>query len=68
LFLAVVNQAISDVLESGKEKEAERRLLSKDFDLLDRLFAFPARTSRIAIGKDRTQAATAGVKRGINEL
>jgi hypothetical protein len=31
LFLAVVNQAISDVWESGKEaKEAERWLLSKD--------------------------------------
>jgi hypothetical protein len=43
LFLAVVNQAISDVLENGKEaKEAERWLLSKDFDALDRLFAGPA--------------------------
>ena len=31
LFLAVVNQAISDVLENGKEaKEAEQWLLSKD--------------------------------------
>jgi len=40
LFLAVVNQAISDVLENGKEaKEAERWLLSKDFDTLHRLFA-----------------------------
>jgi hypothetical protein len=39
LFLAVVNQAISDVLENGKQaKEAERWLLSKDFDALDRLF------------------------------
>ena len=38
LFLAVVNQAISDVLENGKEaKEAERWLLSKDFDVLNRL-------------------------------
>jgi hypothetical protein len=38
LFLAVVNQAISDVLENGKEaKEAERWLLSKDFDALNRL-------------------------------
>jgi hypothetical protein len=38
LFLAVVNQAISDVLDNGKEaKEAERWLLSKDFDTLDRL-------------------------------
>jgi hypothetical protein len=40
LFLAVVNQAISDVLDNGKEaKEAERWLLSKDFATLDRLFA-----------------------------
>jgi len=44
LFLAVVNQAISDVLENGKQaKEAERWLLSKDFDALDRLFAFAAK-------------------------
>ena len=44
LFLAVVNQAISDVLENGKQaKEAERWLLSKDFDALDKLFAFPAK-------------------------
>lgn len=47
LFLAVVNQAISDVLENGKEaKEAERWLLSKDFYTLDRLFACPARSTR----------------------
>jgi hypothetical protein len=40
LFLAVVNQAIADVLENGKEaREAERWLLSKDFDTLDRLCA-----------------------------
>ena len=69
LFLAVVNQAISDFLENEKEaKDAERWLLSKDFDVLDRLFAFPAKTGRIAIAtkprgsvlgaKDRTQAAT----------
>ena len=68
LFLAVVHQAISDVLENGKEaKEAERWLLSNDFDILDRLFVLPAKASRIAIGtkpgrsdvraKDRTQAA-----------
>ena len=39
LFLAVVNQAISDVLENGKEaKEAEGWLLSNDFDVLNRLF------------------------------
>lgn len=44
LFLAVVNQAISDVLENGeKAKEAERWLLSKDFDTLYRLFACPAK-------------------------
>ena len=44
LFLAVVNQAISDVLEDRKEaKDAERWLLSTDFDTLDRLFACPAR-------------------------
>jgi hypothetical protein len=43
LFLAVVNQAISDVLENAKDaKEAERWLLSKEFDALDRLFACPA--------------------------
>jgi hypothetical protein len=42
LFLAVVNQAVSDVLENGKEaKEAERWLLSHDFDALDRIFAAP---------------------------
>ena len=47
LFLAVVNQAISDVLENGKEaKEAERWLLSKDFDALDRLFAGPVKWNR----------------------
>ena len=40
LILAVVNQAISDVLENGKEaKEAEQWLLSADFDALDSLFA-----------------------------
>jgi len=44
LFLAVVNQAISDVLENGKEaKEAERWLLSKDFDAVNRLFVCPAK-------------------------
>jgi hypothetical protein len=44
LFLAVVNQAVSDVLENGKEaQEAARWLLSKDFDALDRLFACPAK-------------------------
>lgn len=40
LLLAVVNQAISDVLENGKKaKEAEQWLLSADFDALDALFA-----------------------------
>ena len=40
LFLAVVNQAISDVLENGKEaKEAERWLLNDDFGALDRVSA-----------------------------
>jgi len=39
LFLAVVNQAIFDVLENGKEaKEAEQWLLSRDFDRFEKLF------------------------------
>ena len=39
LFVAVVNQAILDVLEHGEEaKDAERWLLSKDFDALQGLF------------------------------
>jgi hypothetical protein len=39
LFVAVVNQAILDVLEHGEESEdAERWLLSKDFDALQNLF------------------------------
>jgi hypothetical protein len=39
LFLAVMNQAILDVLEHGEEaKAAERWLLSKDFDALQSLF------------------------------
>ena len=39
LFVAVVNQAILDVLENGEEaEEAERWLLSKDFQALQRLF------------------------------
>lgn len=50
LFLAVVNQAISDFLENGNEaKEAERWLLSNDFDVLSRLFAHPAKTDGIGI-------------------
>ena len=39
LFAAVVNQAILDVLEHAEEAEdAERWLMSKDFDTLQRLF------------------------------
>jgi hypothetical protein len=39
LFVAVVNQAILDVLEDGEEaKDAESWLLSKDFDALQILF------------------------------
>jgi hypothetical protein len=39
LFVAVVNQAILDVLEHGEEAEdAESWLLSKDFDALQSLF------------------------------
>ena len=39
LFAAVVNQAILDVLEHGEEAEdAERWLLSEDFDVLQHLF------------------------------
>jgi hypothetical protein len=39
LFVAVVNQAVLDVLEHGEEaEEAERWLLSKDFDSLQTLF------------------------------
>jgi hypothetical protein len=39
LFAAVVNQAISDVLEHGEEAEdAARWLLSKDFNALQSLF------------------------------
>jgi len=44
LFLAVVNQAISDVQERGRQaKEAECWLLSKDFETLNKLFAFPVK-------------------------
>jgi hypothetical protein len=60
LFLAVVNQAVSDVLENGKEaEEAERWLLSKDFDALDRLFAgpTPALGPGIAITKRKQRSA-----------
>jgi hypothetical protein len=40
LYLAVVNQAIFDLLENGEEaKEAEQWLLSRDFDRLEELFA-----------------------------
>ena len=40
LFVAVVNRAILDVLNNGKEaKEAAQWLLSNDFDNLQKLFA-----------------------------
>jgi hypothetical protein len=40
LFVAVVNQAILDVLEKGKDAEdAERWLLSPDFDALHACFS-----------------------------
>ncbi len=68
LFLAVVNQAISDVLENGKEaKEAERWLLSQDFDTLDRLFACPAKAGRIAIRKNES-ASLSPDERQIGEM
>ena len=58
LFVAVVNQAISDVLENGKEaKEAERWLLSKDFDALDRLFAGPAKQMKSPLRKGNQRSA-----------
>ena len=39
LYLAIVNRAILDVLESGKNSAAaERWLLSRDFDRLEELF------------------------------
>lgn len=39
LFVAVVNQAILDVLEHGEDaKDAERWLLSNDFGALQSLF------------------------------
>jgi hypothetical protein len=57
LFLAVVNQAICDVLENGTQaKEAERWLLSNDFDILDRVFAFPAKTAQSPLPKRLPQA------------
>ena len=39
LYLAIVNRAILDVLENGKDsRAAERWLLSRDFDRLEELF------------------------------
>jgi hypothetical protein len=39
LFVAVVDQAILDLLQDGEEaEEAKRWLLSKDFDALQSLF------------------------------
>ena len=49
--------AISDVLDNGKKaKEAERWLLSKDFDTLDRLFACPAKPL-VAIKRRKERSA-----------
>ena len=43
LFLAVVNQAISDVLENNEEaKAAEQWLLSEEFDNLAKLLSWDA--------------------------
>jgi hypothetical protein len=43
MFLAVVNQAIFDVLENNEEaKAAEEWLLSRDFDNLAELLGFEA--------------------------
>jgi hypothetical protein len=40
LFVAVANQAVLDVLERGEQAEdAQRWLLSKDFEALQRLFS-----------------------------
>ena len=69
LFLAVVNQAISDVLEKGKEaKEAERWLLSTDFDALDRLFACPAKASGITITKNESAKRLSPGERQIGQM
>jgi hypothetical protein len=47
LFLAVVNQAVSDVLENMEEaKEAEQWLLSKEFDDLVALLSRDAEVVR----------------------
>ncbi len=47
LFLAVVNQAVSDLLENREEaKEAEQWLLSKDFDDLVALLSRDAEVVR----------------------
>jgi hypothetical protein len=69
LFLAVVNQAISDVLENGKEaKEAERWLLSKDFDALDKLFAYPVKVSGIANTKNESAKRLSPDERQIGQV
>jgi hypothetical protein len=58
LFLAVVNQAVSDVLKNRKEaKEAEQWLLSRDFDVLDKLFACPARAVESPLQKGNQRGA-----------
>jgi hypothetical protein len=47
LFLAVVNQAVSDLLENREEaKEAEQWLLSKEFDELVALLSRDAEVVR----------------------
>jgi len=54
----VVNQAISDVLENGKEaKGAEQWLLSKDFDALDRLFVSPGKAVGALLPKGNQRKA-----------
>jgi len=63
------NQTISDVLENGKEaKEAERWLLSKDFDALDKLFACPAKVSGIAITKNESAKRLSPDERQIGQM
>ena len=51
LFVAVVNQAIIDVLENGEEtREAKRWLLSKDFDRLERTVRLSRQTPKRSSG------------------
>ena len=47
LFLAVVNQAISDVLENNEEaKAAEQWLLSEEFDIYTELLCWEGEVDR----------------------